>query len=106
MFEWIGTTNRKHFSIAFSAFSSSEADADDEFGESFPKRRMLAKNITLPRKVIVHTKIAKTNKRNKNSKLINAITVTKQDYTICSRLQRSVECGLTYGVPILSQTVM
>ena len=67
---------------------------------------MLAKNKTLPRNVIVHTKIAKRNKRNKNSKLINAIAVKKQEHTIYSRLERSVECGLTYGVFILSHMVM
>ena len=67
---------------------------------------MLRKNKTLPTNVIVHTKIAKTNKRNNNLKWINAITVTKQEHNIYSRLERSVECGLTYGVFILSQTVM
>ena len=66
---------------------------------------MLAKNKTLPRNVIVDTKIAKTNKRNKTSKLINAIAVKKQEDTIYSRLEPSVEFGLTYGVFILSQMV-
>ena len=56
---------------------------------------MLPRNKTLPTKLIVHKKIAKTNKRNNNSKLINAITVTKQGHSIHSRIQRSVECGLT-----------
>ena len=106
MFEWIGTINRKNISITLSASFSSEADADDEFDESFPKQCMLAKNKTLPRNVIVHTKSAKTNKRNKNSNLIKAITVTKQEHTIYSRLELSLGCGLTYGVFILSQTVM
>ena len=106
MFECLGTINGKHISIALSASSSSEADVDDEFDESFPKRRMLAKNKTLPRNVTVHTKIAKTNKRNKNSKLIKAITVIKQEHTIYRRLERSVECRLTDGVFILSPTVM
>ena len=99
------TINHKLFSIAVSA-SSFEIDADDKFDESFPKRRMLPKNKTLPRNVIVHKKIAKRNKTKKNSKLINAITVTRQERTIYSRLERSVECRLTYGVFILSQTVM
>ena len=67
---------------------------------------MLHKNKTLPRNLIVHTKIAKTNKRNKNSKLVNVITVTKPERTIYGRLERSVECGMTYGVFILSQTLM
>ena len=78
----------------------------DEFDESFLKRRMLPKNKTLPRNVIVHTKIAKRNIRKNNSKLTNAITVTKQEHTIYNRLERSVESGLIYGVFILSETVM
>ena len=105
MLEHKCTINHKCLSIALSA-SSFGIDADDEFDKSFPKQRMLAKNKMLPRNVIVHTKITKTNKRNKNSKLINAITVTKQEHTIYSRLERSVECELTYGLFILSQTVM
>ena len=105
MFEHKCTINHKLFSIAASA-SCFEIDADDEFDESCPKRRMLRKNKTLPRNVIVHTKIAKSNKRKNNSILINAITVTKQEHSIHSRLERSVECGLTCGVFILSQTVM
>ena len=93
MFEHKCTINHKLFAIAVSA-SSFETDADNEFDESFPKRRMLPKNKTLPRNV-----------KNKQ-KLINAITVTKQEHTIYSRLERSVECGLTYGVFILSHMVM
>ena len=42
---------------------------------------MLPRNKTLPRKFIVDTKSVKTNKRNNNSKLINGITVTKQENT-------------------------
>ena len=105
MFEHKCTINHKPLSIALSD-SSFETDGDHEFDESFPKRRMLAKNKTLPRNVIVHTKSAKTNKRNNNSNLIKAITVTKQEHTIYSRLELSLGCGLTYGVFILSQTVM
>ena len=82
--------------MALSASSSSEADVDDEFDESFLKRRMLPRKKSLATKLIVHTKIAKTNKRNNNSKLINAITVTKEEQSIHRRLERSVECGLTY----------
>ena len=105
MFEHKCTINHKPLSIALSA-SSFDTDGDHEFDESFPKRRMLAKNKTLPRNVIVHTKSAKTNKRNNNSNLIKAITVTKQEHTIYSRLEPSLGCGLTFGVFILSQTVM
>ena len=105
MFEHKCTINQKPFPVALSA-SSFETDADDEFDESFPKGRMLPRNITLPGEVIVHAKIAKTNKRNNNSKLINAITVTKQENTIHSRPERRVECGLIYGVFIHSETVI
>ena len=105
LFEHKCTINHKPFPIALSA-SSFETDADEEFDESFPKQRMLAKNKTLPRNLIVDTKIAKSNKRKNNLILINAITVTKQEHSTHSRLERSVECGLTYGVFILSQTVM
>ena len=94
MFEHKCTINHKPFSIAVSA-SSFETDADDESDESFPKRRMLAKNKIWPRNVIVHTKIAKSNKRKNNSILINAITVTKQEHSIHSTVEPSVECGLT-----------
>ena len=97
LFECIGTINGKPFPIALSA-SSSECDVDDEFDESFPNRRMLPRNKTLPRRLIVHTKSGKGNKRNYNSTLINAITVTKQEHSIHSRLERSVECGLTYAL--------
>ena len=106
MFECIGTINRKLFSIPLSASSFFECDVDDEFDESFPKRCMFLRNKTVPRKLIVDTKNAKTNKRNYNSKLINAITVTKQEHIIYSRLEGSIECGLRYGVFILSETVM
>ena len=105
MFQHKCTINHKNFSIALYA-SSFETDADDEFDESFPKGRMSAKNKTLPRNVTVDTKIAKSNKRKNNSILIDAITVTKQEHSIHSRLERSVECALSYGVFILSQTVM
>ena len=101
MFECIGTIYRKPFSIALSASSSSsssEADVDDEFDESFPKRHMLPRNKALPTKLILHTKSTKINKRNYNSKLINAITVTKQEHSIHSRIEGSVECGLTYAL--------
>ena len=100
MFEGIGTINHKPFSIALSASfsSSSEADDDDECDESFPKRGMLPRNKTLPGNVIVHTKIPKRNKTNNNSKLINSITVTKQEHSIHGRVERSVECGLTYAL--------
>ena len=67
---------------------------------------MLPRNKTLPTKLILHTKRAKTNTINYNSKLTNAITITKQEHTIYSRIERSVECGLTYRVFIFSQTVM
>ena len=67
---------------------------------------MLPRNKTLPRKFIVDTKSVKTNKRNNNSKPINAITVKKQENTIHSRLERRVECGLIYGVFIHSETVI
>ena len=67
---------------------------------------MLPKNKTLSRKFIVHTKSTKGNKRNTNSKLINAITVTNQEHTIHSRAERRVEYGLTCEVFIHSQTVM
>ena len=67
---------------------------------------MLPRNKTLPRKIIVDTKSGKTNKRNNNSNLIHAITVTKQENTINSRVERWVECGLTYGVFIHSKTVI
>ena len=86
MFESKGTIYRKPSSRAFSASSSSEADVDDEFDESFIKGGMLPTNKTLPTKLIVYTKSAKTNKRYYNSKLINAITVTKQEHSIHSRL--------------------
>ena len=76
MFECIGPSNHKPFSIALCA-SSSGIDVDDEFDKSFLKRRMLPKNKMLPRKFIVHTNSTKANKRNNISKLINAITVTK-----------------------------
>ena len=98
MFECISTIDHKPFAIALSASSTSEADVDDEFDESFPKRRMLPRNQTLPTKLILHTKSAKANKRNYNSKLINAITVTKQEHSIHSRTEDSVECGLTYAL--------
>ena len=105
LFQHKCTINNKNFSIALSA-SSFETDADDEFDESFPKPRMSAKNKTLPRNITVDTKIAKSNKRKNNSILIDAITVTKQEHSIHSRLEPSVECALSYGVFILSQTVM
>ena len=85
MFEPIGNINRKPFSIALSASSPSfEADDDDdEFDENFPKRGMIPRSKTLPRKLILHTKSTKTNKRN-TSKLINEITVSKEKHTIHS----------------------
>ena len=61
MLEHKCTINHKPLSIALFA-SSFGIDADDEFDESFPKQRMLAKNKTLPRYVIVHTKIANQTK--------------------------------------------
>ena len=67
---------------------------------------MLPRNKTLPKKFIVDAKSVKTNKRNNNSKLINAITVKKQENTIHSRLERRVQCGLIYGVFIHSETVI
>ena len=67
---------------------------------------MLSRNKTLPRKFVVDTKSVKTNKRNNNSKLLNAVTVTKQENTIHSRLERREECGLIYGVFIHSETVL
>ena len=67
---------------------------------------MLPTNKTLSRKFIVHTKSAKTNKRFNNSKVINAIIVTKKKHTINSIVEGNVECGLTCGVFIHSQTVM
>ena len=86
LFECIGTFNYKPFSIALSAFSS-EIDVVDEFDKSFSKRRMLPKNKTLPRKLIVQTKSGKTNKTNNNSKLKNKITATKQEHSIQSRVE-------------------
>ena len=85
MFESIGTINRKPFSIALSASSSSSEadDDDDEFDENFPKRGMIPRSKTLPRKLILHTKSTKTNKRN-TSKLINEITVSKEKHAIHS----------------------
>ena len=105
LFQHKCTINQKLFSIALSA-ASFGTDADDEFDETFSKRRMLRKNKTLPRNVIIYTEIAKTNKRKNNSILINVITETKQEHSIHTRLECSVECGLTYGVFILSRTVM
>ena len=97
MFQCIGTINHKPFSIALSASSSSEANDADEFDESFPKRRKLPRNKTLSRKLIAHTKIIKTNKRN-SSKLINEITVSKEKHTIHSRVECSEEYVLNYKV--------
>ena len=94
MFQCIGTINRKPFSIPLSA-SSSEADDDDEFDKSFPKRGMIPRSKTLPRKLIVHTKSTKTNKRD-SSKLINEITVSKEKHTIHSTVACGVEFVLTY----------
>ena len=95
LFECIGTINGQPFSMALFASSSSECDVDDEFDESFLKRRLLPRNKTLPRRLIVHSKSAKGKKRNYNSTLINAIIVTKPEHSIHSRLERSVECGWT-----------
>ena len=67
---------------------------------------MSPRNKTLSRKFIVHTKSEKTNKLMNNSKLINAITVTKEKNTIHSRVESSVAYGLTYGVFIHSKMVM
>ena len=97
LFECIGTINRKPFSIALSPSSSEADDDDDEFDESFPKRRMFPRNKTLRRKLIVHAKSTKTNKTN-SSKLINEIKVSKEKHTIHSRVRRSEEYVLTYRV--------
>ena len=59
---------------------------------------MLPKSKMLHRKSIMHTKSAKINRTNNNSKLINAITVTKQEHSIESGAEQSVECGLTSRV--------
>ena len=98
MFECVGTVNHKPFSIAISAFSSSsEADDDDEFDKSCPKRRMLPRSKKLLRKLILHTKSTKTNKRN-SLKLRNEITVSKEKHTIHSKVECGVEYVLTYRV--------
>ena len=97
MFQCIGTINRKPFSIPLSASSSSEPDDDDEFDESFPKRGMIPRSKTLPRKLIVHTNSTKTNKRD-TSKLINEITVSKEKHTIPSTVAWGVEYVVTYRV--------
>ena len=99
MFYCICNFNHKPFSIAVSA-SSSGNDIDDELGKSFLNRSMLPTKKTLPKKIIVHTKSTKTNKRNNNSKLINAITVTKQKHAVHNRVRRSLEHGLTYRTAI------
>ena len=59
---------------------------------------MLPKNKTLPREFIKHTNSTKANKRTNDSKLINAITVTKQKHTIHSRLESNLEYGITCRV--------
>ena len=82
MFYCICNFNHKPFSIAVSA-SSSGNDVDDELGKSFLNRRMLPTKKTLPKKIIVHTKSTKTNKRNNKSKLIKRSysNKTKTHYT-------------------------